>query len=46
VRFEWDESKDLTNQAKHKGVSFKAASKVFDDPNFVLVADRIDESGE
>lgn len=40
VLFEWDEAKNLANQRKH-GVSFEAASRVFDDPLYVSVAERI-----
>lgn len=32
MRFEWDEAKNDANKRKH-GVSFEAASTVFDDPN-------------
>jgi Ribonuclease toxin, BrnT, of type II toxin-antitoxin system len=31
IRFEWDESKNRTNQRKH-GVSFEIAARVFLDP--------------
>ena len=31
MHFEWDESKNSTNKAKH-GVSFEEAKEVFDDP--------------
>jgi hypothetical protein len=44
IRFEWDEAKNLVNQRKH-GVSFLLASKVFLDPLFVSVKDRI-QGGE
>jgi len=37
-RFEWDEEKDLENQAKH-GVSFALAQYAFADPNRVLAED-------
>ena len=33
--FEWDESKNLSNQKNH-GVSFEQARKAFDDPNRVV----------
>ena len=44
-RFEWDSAKAEANLAKHK-ISFESAAKVFDDPNIVLMKDRIDETGE
>jgi uncharacterized DUF497 family protein len=31
MKFEWDESKNLTNIKNHEGVSFEDATKVFDD---------------
>ncbi len=46
MRFEWDVEKELINIEKH-GIDFTLASKVFDDPNFALIQDRIDdETGE
>jgi uncharacterized DUF497 family protein len=46
MRFEWDLEKELINIKKH-GIDFTLASKVFDDPNFALIKDRIDnETGE
>ena len=39
MRFEWDESKDLSNFRKH-GISFATATKVFEDPDFVMLEDR------
>lgn len=45
VRFEWDETKNLSNQRKHDGVSFLDACRVFRDPLHVSVQDRI-EGGE
>ena len=46
MRFEWDPEKELINIKKH-GIDFTIASKVFDDPNFALIKDRIDvETGE
>jgi uncharacterized protein len=44
LRFEWDETKNLSNQRKH-GVSFEEAGQVFRDPLYVSVQDRI-EAGE
>jgi uncharacterized protein len=43
-RFEWDEAKNLSNRRKH-GVSFEEASRVFCDPLYVSVQDRV-EDGE
>jgi len=40
VRFEWDAEKNRMNQAKHDGLNFETAARVFDDPNMVLVPDR------
>ncbi len=45
MRIEWDAEKNATNQGKH-GVSFEVAARVFDDPNYLLRQDRIDEDGE
>ena len=39
MRFEWDESKDLSNFRKH-GVRFKTAIRVFEDPYCVMEQDR------
>jgi uncharacterized DUF497 family protein len=36
--FEWDEAKDLSNQAKH-GISFSEAQFAFADPNRVIAKD-------
>jgi uncharacterized protein len=38
MRFEWDEAKNDANKRKH-GVSFEAASTVFDDPNEISQED-------
>lgn len=38
VRFEWDNEKDLQNQAKHN-VSFRIAQKVFLDSNRIIAED-------
>ncbi len=43
--FEWDEKKNRRNRAKH-GVSFEAATLVFEDPHAVGVADRAEEGEE
>jgi hypothetical protein len=39
MRFEWDEKKNRTNQAKH-GVSFQVATLVFNDPYVLSQLDR------
>ncbi len=44
TRFEWDEEKDLENQAKHN-VSFSLAQYAFLDPGRVIAED-IDHSSE
>lgn len=38
VHFEWDDSKDEENQAKH-GVSFNDSQRAFMDPDRVIAAD-------
>lgn len=43
MRFEWDSRKNRINQTKHAGLDFKTAARVFDDPNVVLMRDRIIE---
>ena len=40
MRFEWDESKNLTNRRSH-GVSFEIAQEVFADPFCITIRDRI-----
>ena len=45
MRFEWDETKNETNQEKH-GVSFDTAKGVFIDPNVVLYIERVEEGEE
>ena len=42
VLFQWDEIKREANRKKH-GVDFEDAVLVFDDPDYVLLDDRIDE---
>ena len=44
MRFEWDETKNRRNVAKHK-VSFETAQLVFEDPNAMSIQDR-DMNGE
>jgi uncharacterized protein len=38
LTFEWDETKDLSNQKKH-GISFDEAKTVFNDPRSLTIAD-------
>jgi uncharacterized DUF497 family protein len=45
VRFEWDENKNRSNYRKH-GVFFETATLVFDDPDFVMMRDRIVDGEE
>ncbi|MDX1978955.1 MAG: BrnT family toxin [Bryobacteraceae bacterium] len=40
MRFEWDPAKNRVNKAKHDGLDFETAARVFDDPNLVLLPDR------
>jgi uncharacterized DUF497 family protein len=42
---EWDPNKSRANLRKH-GISFEAASLVFDDPNHLSVQDRFEEAEE
>lgn len=44
ARFEWDETKNRSNQHKH-GISFETASLVFSDPFALAGLDRV-ENGE
>ncbi|MBV9569157.1 MAG: BrnT family toxin [Hyphomicrobiales bacterium] len=44
VRFEWDESKNRTNQRK-RGVRFEVAARVFLDPLHVSMPDRMESGG-
>jgi len=43
MRFEWDSPKNRINQAKHEGLDFATAARVFDDPNVLLMHGRIIE---
>ena len=43
--FDWDETKNRANRAKHR-VSFEAAKLVFEDPHAVGVPDRVEEAEE
>ena len=45
MRFEWDENKNRSNYRKH-GVFFETATLVFDDPDFVMMRDRIVDGEE
>jgi uncharacterized DUF497 family protein len=40
MRFEWDATKNRSNEKKH-GVDFEVASRVFADPNLMLRKDRV-----
>jgi uncharacterized protein len=39
VRFEWDKEKEAANMAKH-GVDFTEAQSAFNDPLFIMAADK------
>jgi hypothetical protein len=41
MRFEWDSRKNRINRAKHGGLDFATAARVFDDPDVLLMHDRI-----
>ena len=41
MRFEWDSKKNRINQTKYNGLDFETAARVFDDPNVVLMHDRV-----
>ena len=43
MRFEWDAAKSRINQAKHNGLDFETAARVFNHPSVVLIEDRIVE---
>jgi uncharacterized protein len=45
VRFEWEANKDRSNKAKH-GIDLATATRVFQDPNLILIEDRLGEDGE
>jgi len=45
MNFAWDERKNRGNRAKH-GVSFEAATLVFDDPHAVSVLDHVEQGEE
>ena len=46
LNFEWDETKNTTNQKKHRGVSFEEAQSVFSDELGRLVPDPEHSEGE
>jgi hypothetical protein len=46
MRYEWDGRKNLVNQRKHDGISFEVAAQVFDDPDCLILPDRVDQTGE
>jgi uncharacterized DUF497 family protein len=43
MRYEWDEGKNLLNQQKHDGISFKLAALVFEDRHCLVYPDRVDD---
>ena len=45
MRYEWDPRKNRLNERKH-GISFELAVLAFDDENYILTEDRVDEAGE
>lgn len=45
MRFEWDENKNRSNYRKHR-VFFETATLVFEDPDFVMMRDRIVDGEE
>lgn len=45
LQFSWDENKNRSNYRKH-AVFFETAALVFDDPNFVMIRDRMVDSEE
>jgi hypothetical protein len=45
MRFEWDEDKNRRNLAKHR-VDFETAALVFDDPDHLVLDDRVIEDGQ
>jgi uncharacterized protein len=42
LTFEWDDAKSESNLAKH-GIAFDEAGRIFDDPGYVLLLDRVVE---
>jgi uncharacterized DUF497 family protein len=45
MEFEWDQTKNLANYAKHE-ISFELASGVFDDPLAAYIFDRVVDGEE
>jgi uncharacterized protein len=45
LQFSWDENKNRSNYRKHR-VFFETATLVFDDPDFVMMRDRIVDGEE
>jgi uncharacterized DUF497 family protein len=45
MRFEWDNSKEADNVAKH-GVSFAEAKEAFDDADHIILPDKLHSSTE
>jgi hypothetical protein len=45
LRFEWSEEKNRSNLQKHE-ISFATATRVFEDPNYVMEQDREVEGEE
>lgn len=43
--FAWNEGKNRVNRRKH-GISFEAATRVFEDPNAVSYVERVAEGEE
>lgn len=43
MRFEWDAEKNRRNPAKHEGLDFQTAARVFNDMNLILAKDRVVE---
>ena len=46
MRCQWDEEKNQANRKKHRGLDFETAALVFEDPEYILVEDRVDVSRE
>jgi hypothetical protein len=45
LQFEWDQTKNLSNQRKH-GVSFEQAAQVFTDPLYLSWKERVQDGEE
>jgi uncharacterized protein len=45
IRFEWDDAKNVVNRRKH-GISFEQASRVFLDPLYFSIYERIEDGEE